>query len=166
MSSDFVISLLRTGVPAAWGLLIAWATSQFGWLSGLFEATGWDPTSKQTGAMVTTVFFFLWYTAWRWVQNKNFSWMPPFVIALAMGSTAEPEYYSARHTIDVMEDRAEAPEDLDVVDDPEDHVTPSGEWGDPVDTRDERGAFDNSLLLAVAAVVVIVAGLIYIATAL
>jgi hypothetical protein len=90
MTSDTITSYLRTGVPAVWGLFITWLMSQLGWLAGLFDAMGWDPTSKQTGAVVTSIFFFIWYAFWRWLEGRNV--LPDWLRRLVLGSASAPSY--------------------------------------------------------------------------
>ncbi len=94
MSHDLLVSNIRTVVPALWGLLITWALSQFGWLAEVFDLLGVDPTSKQTGAVVTTVAIALWYAFWRWLEGKGA--LPVNVVRVVLGSSRTPAY-PARH---------------------------------------------------------------------
>lgn len=82
--SDFVVSLLRTVVPVAWGALITY-------LVGLVPAlTGFvDPgTLASWGVPITAAVIAAWYVVMRKVEP----YLPGWLTALVLGSNATPKY--------------------------------------------------------------------------
>lgn len=103
ITSDVLISWLRTIIPMGWGLLVSWLLSNVGWLPDLLDSLNIDPNDPKVVAGVVFLVMTAWYSVWRWVQKKKFSWMPDVVIGLALGSSADPQYYRAQHAAGSVE---------------------------------------------------------------
>jgi hypothetical protein len=84
--SNYVVSVLRTVVPLAWGaglsfLLTQWPAAQ-GPLEVLSQA-GVDPA-----VVLTSVLTAAWYIVWRWLEPH----LPRIPTALVLGHADPPEY--------------------------------------------------------------------------
>lgn len=75
------ISLLRTGVPAAWGYVLTLAAERLPAVSPLLD----DPKVFGAFAAVT---LFVWYAIMRWVEPH----LPAWLTALVLGANAVPVY--------------------------------------------------------------------------
>lgn len=124
--SDFIVSVLRTAVPVAWGSLIAWLLGAVAWLPGLLTAVGVDPTSDAAVGFVTSLVIVGWYALWRKVEPL----IPAWLVTLVLGAAKAPTY-STPPVLSPAERYADADALIHdptpgVVDDPAPYIQPHG----------------------------------------
>jgi hypothetical protein len=88
-ASAYAISLIRTVVPLAWGLLVSWLISLG--LPAAVLATYHDVIVAGLTSVVTAG----WYAGWRWAETKIpqlDSMAAGLAVALALGHAAAPSY--------------------------------------------------------------------------
>lgn len=86
--SDFVVSLLRTWVPLAWGAIVTWLTT---W--GLLT----DELATQAQAFAVPlvgIVSALWYMTMRLAETH----LPPWLTRLVLGSNKNPVYSPVKIT--------------------------------------------------------------------
>lgn len=81
--SNLAVSLLRTGVPAAWGAALAFLLVHAPWIPHVVVAYLQGQETAVTGAVI-----FLWYAAWRWAEKR----LPTWLTRLVLGSAQAPSY--------------------------------------------------------------------------
>lgn len=88
--SDRVVSLLRTGVPAAWGVAVTWLLGLLAphlpggagtWLEGVLR-------SPETITFVVGLSTLGWYALWRWLEPR----LSLTLTRLVLGSARTPGY--------------------------------------------------------------------------
>lgn len=82
--SNYVVSLLRTWVPLAWGGLLAWATSQIPALEPYLNSQG----MVAVGGALATLLAGVWYLLWRTVEKK----LPAGLTRFLLGANSRPVY--------------------------------------------------------------------------
>jgi hypothetical protein len=82
--SNYIVSLLRTWVPLAWGGLLAWATSQVPALEPYLNSEGMVAVGGALAALLAG----LWYLLWRTVEKK----LPAGLTRFLLGANSRPVY--------------------------------------------------------------------------
>ena len=88
---DLVPSLLRTGIPSLWGLLLASITL---WVAGHLPASIAEPLTALLNSPVVTellvaLCILAWYFLWRFLEPL----IPDWAARLVLGSSAIPLYF-------------------------------------------------------------------------
>lgn len=82
--SNYVVSLLRTWVPIAWGSILAWAVSQVPALEPYLNSPG----MVAVGGALAGVLAGAWYLLWRAVEKK----LPAGLTRILLGANSRPVY--------------------------------------------------------------------------
>lgn len=82
--SNYVVSLLRTWVPVAWGSALAWAVTQIPALEPYLNSPG----MVAIGGALAGVLTGLWYLLWRTVEKK----LPAGLTRILLGANSRPLY--------------------------------------------------------------------------
>lgn len=82
--SNYVVSLLRTWVPIAWGSILAWAVSQVPALEPYLNSPG----MVAVGGALAGVLAGAWYLLWRVVEKK----LPAGLTRILLGANSRPVY--------------------------------------------------------------------------
>lgn len=82
--SNYVVSLLRTWVPVAWGSLLAWGVTQVPALEPYLNAEGMVAIGGALAGLLTG----LWYLLWRTVEKK----LPAGLTRFLLGANSRPVY--------------------------------------------------------------------------
>lgn len=82
--SNYVVSLLRTWVPIAWGSLLAWTVSQVPALEPYLNSPG----MVAVGGALAGVLAGAWYLLWRTVEKK----LPAGLTRILLGANSRPVY--------------------------------------------------------------------------
>jgi hypothetical protein len=82
--SNYVVSLLRTWVPVAWGSLLAWGVTQVPALEPYLNAEGMVAIGGALAGLLTGV----WYLLWRTVEKK----LPAGLTRFLLGANSRPVY--------------------------------------------------------------------------
>lgn len=113
--SDLVVSLLRTAVPTAWGVLITWLLTVVTWLPSLLDTLGVDPLSAEVRSAVTGLVLVGWYALWRKLEPVVPAWLVTIVLGMAKAPTYSTPTLADGRTIDEANaDLAAADADRDV----------------------------------------------------
>lgn len=86
--SDLVTARLRTLVPVWWGLVVAWALSQWPNLGQALHDLGIDPNSAAARAAVIGVCIWAWDYLWKRVEHV----LPAWLTRIVVGSNKTPTY--------------------------------------------------------------------------
>lgn len=81
---DWGISLIRTGVPIAWGNLLVFLGAKIPALEGFLH----DPQVLGGGALLTSAVALAWYAAMRKLEPH----LPSWLTVLVLGANATPVY--------------------------------------------------------------------------
>lgn len=82
--SDYLVSLIRTAVPAGWGLVVAWLVSRN------LLPTELAAQAEGFSAVLTAVAAAGWYAAARWLEGRP--WFPRWLAVVLLGSAKVPNY--------------------------------------------------------------------------
>lgn len=80
---DYLTSVIRTLVPAAWGTALAWLVSV-----GVLDQAAADGPGAAAGGFLVTVAIGVFYALARLAEPH----LPPFLAGLLLGSPAAPQY--------------------------------------------------------------------------
>lgn len=83
--SSFVVSLLRTAVPAAWGAVLAFLLAHLPWIPHAAVVFLQSQETAVTGAVIVA-----WYALWRWLEKR----LPAGLVRLVLGSAQSPLYFT------------------------------------------------------------------------
>lgn len=83
-ANDFVLSMLRTVVPIAWGWVLSQLVTHLPWLASVL---GVSPGAPPPAWLVPTLMVG-WYALWRKVEPK----LPPWLTRLVLGANTTPAY--------------------------------------------------------------------------
>ncbi|QAY69974.1 hypothetical protein [Xylanimonas protaetiae] len=90
--SDRIVSLLRTYVPKAWGLvvgaLLAWLGIHAPWAVHVLDSLGIDLTSPAAVLVVVAGSESAWYAIWRALEPR----LPDWMTRIVLGSAKPPIY--------------------------------------------------------------------------
>lgn len=81
---DVGVSILRTVVPSAWGVVLTWLATQVPALEPALNAPG----VAGLGAAITGALILLWYSLFRSIESK----LPAWLTVLVLGSNQAPTY--------------------------------------------------------------------------
>lgn len=96
---DLGVSLIRTWVPALWGMFLAWGATQLPALEPVLNEAGMVGLGGVLAATLTG----LWYTLWRSVERR----IPAWLTVLLLGSNSTPVYVDG--TVNSVVDRPADP---------------------------------------------------------
>lgn len=92
---DYGISLLRTGVPMAWGYLLTWLVGLIPALQPVLER----PEVVGLSNVITFALALGWYAVMRWVEPR----LPAWLTRVVLGANAAPVYVEGVATAVVRE---------------------------------------------------------------
>ena len=87
---DYGVSLLRTGVPIAWGYVLTWLVGLIPALQPVFER----PEVIGLSNVITFALALGWYAVMRWVEPR----LPAWLTRIVLGANAAPTYVEGTAT--------------------------------------------------------------------
>jgi hypothetical protein len=83
---QFLLSFVRTAVPAAWGAVVAWLLGQ-GWITPEMaeEIGGWSVGITAALVLASTA---AWYAVARWLEPH----LPAWLTRIVLGANTPPTY--------------------------------------------------------------------------
>ncbi len=92
---DYGVSLLRTGVPIAWGYVLTWLVGLIPALQPMLER----PEVIGLSNAITFALALGWYAVMRWVEPR----LPAWLTRIVLGANAAPTYVEGTATAVVRE---------------------------------------------------------------
>lgn len=93
---DIGVSILRTVIPALWGAVLAWLTTQVPALEPVLNESG----MTGLGAVLAATLIGLWYALFRSIEAK----LPAWLTVLVLGSNRPPSYRSVDGSVNWSRD--------------------------------------------------------------
>lgn len=84
--SGYVLSILRTLVPGAWGALVGWLLTNVPWLADALQLDEGDASSVP--AWVYVLAMTGWYALWRKLEPH----LPAWATRILLGANTAPRY--------------------------------------------------------------------------
>lgn len=92
---DYGVSLLRTGVPIAWGYVLTWLVGLIPALQPVLER----PEVIGLSNVITFGLALGWYAVMRWIEPR----LPAWLTRIVLGANAAPTYVEGTATAVVRE---------------------------------------------------------------
>lgn len=98
---DIGVSIIRTFVPAFWGMALTWLVTQVPALEPVLNQSG----MTGLGAVIAATLIGLWYALFRSIESK----LPVWLTVLVLGSNRPPTYAAVEGGVNWTRDQGLPP---------------------------------------------------------